>query len=275
MNASKLSWEVAAEKPRLGQDATSSPKKKGSIQTDTSLTLQMTPLITERDARGENDMNAISMLVAMVAGAASVQMDRQSAQAAGFEARYSTRSVAGAARMVSGSAAFRPDGTLQATLRVKIASFAFGDSTTIQYLREVLDAKRYPFVDVSLHTAAKNSYRQQPGGDEVIAIGTVTMHGVSRAIEVALRVAPANGKGVTISGDVPLSFENFAVTEVALLSVPIAPNLRLHFEVNAPQPPATDKTGAVAGDATTAGKPILTVGPPVPGGRRCPPLCAD
>ena len=196
-------------------------------------------------------MTTISMVVAMVAGTASVQMDRQSAQAAGFEARHSQRSVTAAARGLTGSAQLLPDGTLQAQLTAKVDSFRFGDASSDKYVREALNVKKYPFIQVNVQAPAQNRYAQ-PAGDQVaLATGTVTMRGVTRPIQILLHVSAGAGTTSNVSGELAVELKDFGVPALTLISFPIDSKIQLHFDVSGPQDISTTPAIATASVAST------------------------
>jgi polyisoprenoid-binding protein YceI len=188
----------------------------------------------------------ISMVVAMLAGTASVQADRQSSQASGFEARHSERSVTAASRGLSGSATLLPNGTLQAQLTAKVASFRFGDANSDKYIREALDAKKYPFIQVNVQAPAGSGYALGAVNQEALATGTVTLRGVTRPIQILLHVTPTGEKGATVSGEIPLDLKDFGVPELTLLSFPIDSKVQMHFHVNAAQDISFGEASTVA-----------------------------
>jgi polyisoprenoid-binding protein YceI len=196
-------------------------------------------------------MTTISMVVAMVAGTASVQMDRQSAQAAGFEARHSQRNLTAGARGLTGSAQLLPDGTLQAQLTAKVDSFRFGDASSDKYVREALNVKKYPFIQVNVRAPAQNRYAQ-PAGDQVaLATGTVTMRGVTRPVQILLHVSAGAGTTSNVSGELPLDLKDFGVPALTLISFPIDSKIQMHFDVAGTQDISTTPAIATASVAST------------------------
>ncbi len=178
-------------------------------------------------------MTTILMVVAMVAGSASVQMDRQSAQATGFEARHSEHNISAKTQGLTGSAEVLSDGRLQAQLSARIDSLHFGDACSDKYVREALNAKKYPFIKVSVVAPA--------GSTDTLASGTVTMRGVTRPIQILLHVS-----GATVSGEIPLDLKNFGVPALTLLSFPIDSTVQMHFDLKAPQEMTIGETRTVA-----------------------------
>jgi hypothetical protein len=189
----------------------------------------------------------------MVAGSASVSTDRQSTQAAAFEAKHESHSVSGASRRVSGSAQILADGSIRARLRARMGAFFFEDGDTDQRFREVVDAKRYPFVDFDVRSAASEGSLVGVSQSKVVARGTVTLHGVTRPIIVALEVTPNGKQTASVSCDLDLNLSDFGISEMAMLGARLDSKLQMHFAVTAQRDLPIGVTPAVA-DATTSAK---------------------
>jgi polyisoprenoid-binding protein YceI len=177
-------------------------------------------------------MITTTMLAVMVAGSASVPTDRQSAQAAAFEAKHESHSVSGIGRRVSGSAEILADGSIRARLRVRIGSFLFNDGDLDGRFREAVDAKRYPWVDLDVRATSEDLLL---GANQITATGTVTMHGVTRPINVLLRVTPNGKQTAEVSCDLDLNLTDFGISEMAMLGARLDPKIQLHLAVPAPR----------------------------------------
>jgi polyisoprenoid-binding protein YceI len=174
-------------------------------------------------------MTSFIMVVAMLAG--STNTDRQSTQAAGFEARHSSREVAEVSRGVGAAAEVTDDGSLRARINVPVDSLRSNDASTDKYLREALEVKRFPSLVIKVETPTNGNLAP---GEGIQASAEVTLRGVTRTIPISLHVSNVNGREAQVSGDVSLDLDKF-VPEVAMRAVPIEPTVKVHFDVNAVQ----------------------------------------
>jgi hypothetical protein len=178
-------------------------------------------------------MITMTMVAVMVTGSASVSLDRQSAQAAAFEARHESHAVSGAGRRVSGSAAILADGSIRAQLRARIGSFLFEDGDVDKRFREATNAKRYPWVDIDVRAPGSAALLLGTGQSQIPAKGTVTMHGITRPVTVELQITPNGKQTADVSCDLDLNLTDFGVSEMAMLGARLDPKIQLHLSVTA------------------------------------------
>jgi len=147
--------------------------------------------------------------------------------------------VARIAEAVVGSAAVLEDGSLQAMVRVPVASFSIGDANTQNCARNsgkcvlgAVVAGTYHFAEIRIK--APGQLEQQPGGSrQVAATGTLTLGGMSRKIEVIVKVSRAIGEGITLTGDLPVDLNEFKSEELVRMGLPNESRIWIHFSVNA------------------------------------------
>lgn len=210
-------------------------------------------------------MTTISMLVAMVAGTASVYPVEQlaaqakgfdalpiarevaetasinpanqlAAQAKGFDALPVAREVAVANHGFMGSARYLADGSLLAEVRAQVTAFGLANARVGKYLPEPFEAMPDPWVVLRVHAPATGAGAQQVGTTrELLATGTIIRNGVSRNVEIILNVSLGVGESLTVSGDIPLQLGDFSAAESTRLGLPTESKLYVHFKVNAPQ----------------------------------------
>jgi polyisoprenoid-binding protein YceI len=132
---------------------------------------------------------------------------------------HKLHAVTGLARAVEGKVRLRPGGGVQAMVRAGVAAFDSGNANRDAHVLEVTEAARFPLV------VLKAAGSLPPGGDsgtaELTLAGEVTFHGVTRPVEVPVRVTFESPRRATATGQLTLSLDAFGVERPSLLFVKV------------------------------------------------------
>jgi polyisoprenoid-binding protein YceI len=108
-------------------------------------------------------------------------------------------------------------------VQVKVASFDSKNSNRDSHMLEVTEALIYPTV-----TFTSESFKED--GDNLIADGTLTFHGVSKPISVPVQVKHI-GDTLEVTGKFNIKLTDFNIDPPSLLGVATEDNITLNFDV--------------------------------------------
>jgi polyisoprenoid-binding protein YceI len=144
------------------------------------------------------------------------------------------------ARELAGEVAFNPEGPRSALVRLRVgaASLALIDSVSDKDRREierltsqeVLESAAYPEI---LFEASRIALTGGPGGPVQATLdGVLTLHGVSRPQQVAVRVYP-NGDTLRAQGDATLRLTDFRIEPVSVAGgmLKVKDEVKLTFDI--------------------------------------------
>lgn len=129
----------------------------------------------------------------------------------------SPTTVSGATDHVSGSATVDDSMLTNATIVVEVASITTDNATRDAYFRgPALDADDYPTALFTLSSPIALSDDLVAGRPVTVnASGELNLHGVSRPVDLSLTATLENGR-LTISGSVPVSFDDYGIAPIDL-----------------------------------------------------------
>ena len=117
-------------------------------------------------------------------------------------------------------------------VRVPVASFDSGNGRRDRKMRDITDSDAHPdvtFASTAIEPALWGQTGSGQGGRWRVR-GDLTFHGVTRAVEVPVRVS-AEGGAFRAEGDFEISLEAYDVPRPKLAFVPIADTIRIRFEL--------------------------------------------
>ncbi len=107
-------------------------------------------------------------------------------------------------------------------------SFSFAD---LDSGKEKRDEKMLKWMDVDKHPDAQFELMEVLERDgELIGLGTFSMHGISREIEVPFSIR-RDGERITIDGTADFDYTDWNLKIVRLLIFSVNPELRVHFHL--------------------------------------------
>jgi polyisoprenoid-binding protein YceI len=139
--------------------------------------------------------------------------------------------VKGTAKKAEGKARLLPDGTLQAAVRARVADFDSGNGNRDAHMQEAVEANRFPLVDFKGVAPRLAVPARFPTTVPVTLSGKLTFHGVTRDVQVPLRVTFLSAREVRAEGHFPLSLEAHGVERPSLMMVKVEDALRLALDL--------------------------------------------
>ena len=125
--------------------------------------------------------------------------------------------VSGTTDHVSGSATVDDSVLTSATIVVEVASITTDNATRDAYFRgPALDAADYPTALFTLSSPIALDGEMLDGTPVVVAAsGELSLHGVSRAVDVELTARMENGR-LVVAGSVPVVFDDYGISPIDL-----------------------------------------------------------
>lgn len=133
--------------------------------------------------------------------------------------------VKGTTHALEGRALALPDGTARVQVRAKVASFDSGNSNRDVHMREATHEPVHPWTSVK-GTLEKISLPLQAPAETTLH-ATVELNGEKQAVEVPVKLSPAERGGVRATFSFPVSLEGFKVERPELLFVKVDDKLLL------------------------------------------------
>jgi polyisoprenoid-binding protein YceI len=141
--------------------------------------------------------------------------------------------VVGKTSKVSGSVTFASDSITAADVTVKVADIATDSGSRDEYFRtSALETDIYPDATFSLTSPIAATGLSAGKLTSFTAAGTLTMHGVTKAVSVPMKAA-LSGDGAEVSGSVPVTFSDYKVTAPSLGFVTVQKQGSVEFLVKA------------------------------------------
>ncbi|WP_345817876.1 YceI family protein [Leifsonia aquatica] len=120
----------------------------------------------------------------------------------------------------------------KATVTVKVGTIATDEPNRDDYFRSTaLQTDRYPEATFVLADPISVSAPAAGTAQTVTATGTLTLHGVSKAVTADLQVG-LNGNGGQLSGSIPITFADYGVTAPSLGFVTVEKTGSIEFLLN-------------------------------------------
>ncbi|WP_374945723.1 YceI family protein [Agreia sp.] len=129
----------------------------------------------------------------------------------------SSLAVSGTTDDVAGSATVDDGMLIRATIVVEVASISTDNATRDAYFRgPALDCADYPTASFTLSSPVALSDALVAGQPMLVAAsGELSLHGVSRPVDVSLTARLQNGR-LTLAGSVPVTFDDYGVAAIDL-----------------------------------------------------------
>ncbi len=119
----------------------------------------------------------------------------------------------------------------QACIRIDAASLDTGNSTRDGIMRDGhLETARFPAIDFILK--ALDTVKRQAGIWEFTAMGTLSLHGVTREIRLPVR-ARQEGDAVLLAGELPLKMTDYRIRIPKFLFFTVEDQVVVRFDVTA------------------------------------------
>jgi len=169
---------------------------------------------------------AILIAAAVPSGAFTVDAAKSAIQ---FTVIHKLHRVEGKSNEIEGKAVVKDDGTVQAMVRVSVASFRSGDANRDEHMLEALEAGKFPYV------VFKGVAQLPPGRAVPIPSlemqGEVQLHGVTRPMRVSLSLAPQRDRSIRGQGSFDISLDAHGIQRPSLMFVKIEDTCHITFDL--------------------------------------------
>jgi hypothetical protein len=165
-------------------------------------------------------MNPALLMTALSLNA--LLLDGRARQTLAFETHQSTRTISGISHTLEGAVEELPDGTVRAQLRSAVHSFATGSGLFDREIQEALESARFPAIDVKV-VVPPDSWGAWAGPHRgmINARVQLTLHGVSRTLQVPVEVTPQVDQRTAVRGAFSMRLQDFGVALPSASSVDV------------------------------------------------------
>jgi hypothetical protein len=136
----------------------------------------------------------------------------------------------GVSHSAQGKARLLPTGQVQLMVRAPVESFDSGNSNRDEHMKEVVEAVRFPNVDVkavgevalpaSFPTTVEKTFKAQ-----------VNFHGVLQTIDVPVKITFESDKRITTAATFNLSLDGFKIERPSLMFVKVDDGLKIESKL--------------------------------------------
>ncbi|GAA4265122.1 YceI family protein [Frondihabitans peucedani] len=141
--------------------------------------------------------------------------------------------VVGTTSKVDGTVTFDSGSISAADVTVSVKDIATDSSSRDEYFRtSAMETDIYPDATFRLTSPVSDTGLTSGKVSSFTATGTLTLHGVTREVEVPMKAALA-GTGAEVSGSVPITFSDYKVTAPSLGFVTVQKTGSVEFLVKA------------------------------------------
>lgn len=127
--------------------------------------------------------------------------------------------VVGTSRKVEGKARLLSNGTTQIMVRVPVESFSSENSNRDAHMLEVVEAQKFPTVELKALANAVQIPAKFPGTVKAKVKGVVTFHGVQKPEDVDVAVTFADASHAEAVASFTISLEAYGVERPSLMFV--------------------------------------------------------
>jgi polyisoprenoid-binding protein YceI len=129
--------------------------------------------------------------------------------------------VDGHTRRVEGRAAVLADGRAQVELRVPVATFDSGNVNRDAHMKEVLEAGRFPTLEVKAIGSGLKLPPAGPATQTLPAKAQIDLHGIKQLVDIKVELS-FNGDGtVKAATRFPISLDSFKIERPSLMFVKV------------------------------------------------------
>jgi polyisoprenoid-binding protein YceI len=163
---------------------------------------------------------ALALLLPLAAPEGPVDLSVRPGSTLSFTLVHRFHEVTGVSRAVEGKARLLPGGAVQVMVRVRVDSFDSGNGNRDAHMLEATEAARFPFVTLKA-VGALPAPAAYPATAEVTLRGELTFHGVTKPVEVPVKVELAAPDRATAAGKLTISLDGYGVERPSLLFVKV------------------------------------------------------
>jgi polyisoprenoid-binding protein YceI len=178
-------------------------------------------------------INSLFLLIAAVARAqAPTELSIDAAKSTlTFHLVHKMHKVDGASHHVEGKARLLPDGQAQVMLRSPSESFDSGNSNRDAHLKEVIEAARFPFVELKALANRLAPPARFPTHETKTFAVQLRFHGVEQRLDVPVELIWESADRVRAHASFTISLEAFQIKRPSLMFVPVDDPLRIDAAV--------------------------------------------
>jgi hypothetical protein len=133
----------------------------------------------------------------------------------------------GVTRAVKSRVRVLPDGVVQVMARAEVGTFDSGNGNRDVHMKEVVEAAKFPFVEVKAVGSGLRLPAQFPATVEVPLHGQLSFHGITRPIDTTAHVTFTDAQHVSGEATFPVSLDSYRVERPSLAFVKVDDNVQL------------------------------------------------
>lgn len=147
-----------------------------------------------------------------------------------YDVRHKLHKVHGVSKRLEGKARIFPDGKAQVMVRVPAESFDSDNVNRDAHVKEVIEAARFPAIEIKATAEGVQIPESFPANVEKTFKAQVSFHGVSRMLDLPVKLVFESADSVQARGTVNLGIEEFKIVRPSLMFVKIEDEM--HIEAN-------------------------------------------
>jgi polyisoprenoid-binding protein YceI len=133
----------------------------------------------------------------------------------------------GSSKKVEGKARILPTGQVQVGVRAPIESFDSGNVNRDEHMKETVDAARFPLVELKALLDGVPAPASFPFSVEKKAQAQVLFHGVTRPMEIPVRITFESAERVTAASSFSVSLDAFQIDRPSLMFVKVENDMKV------------------------------------------------
>lgn len=148
-----------------------------------------------------------------------------------YEVIHKLHKVRGTSKKVEGKARILPDGKAQVMVRVPVDSFDSQNVNRDAHVKEVVEAARYPTVDIKATAEGIALPATFPSTVEKTFTAEVSFHGVKKQLQVPVKLSFDSADKVHATASLNVSFDEFKVERPSLMFVKVDDAIKIEADL--------------------------------------------
>lgn len=168
--------------------------------------------------------------VAAPAGAATFSV-AQANSTVTYEVIHKLHKVRGSSKKIEGKARILADGKAQVMVRVPVDSFDSQNVNRDAHVKEVVEAARYPMVEIKASADGVAPPATFPSTVEKTFNAEVSFHGVKKQLQLPVKLTFDSADKVHATASLGLSFDEFKIERPSLMFVKVEDTIKIEADL--------------------------------------------
>lgn len=148
-----------------------------------------------------------------------------------YAIKYKLHDINASSRQIEGKARLLPTGEVQAMIRIPVASFDSGNVNRDAHMKEAVEAARFPVVELKAATTGVTLPASFPATIEKVFRAKLTFHGVTRDLDLPLKIVFESAERVRVFANFNVSLESFAIERPSLFFIKVDDAMTINAEL--------------------------------------------